>query len=178
MAVTYTKEQLRDLAEAALVNARDLLDNARLLQQSGSAGVARSLAVLSIEESGKALIARDASEAEGTDFEERVKVLDRDLRRHPPKLEQIREVFERLHRYVSLLRVFVVDSAVEWDDPWTAEVYNTAKQDGLYVGLEQGVVVTPASITHQDAQHVLERAAVAIKLVEGLTEPVLTIEGG
>ncbi|MFF3444652.1 AbiV family abortive infection protein [Streptosporangium sp. NPDC002721] len=76
MAVTYPKERLRDLAEAALDNARDLLDNARLLQQSGSAGIARSLAVLSIEESGKALIARDVSEGEGADFEERVKVLN------------------------------------------------------------------------------------------------------
>uniref|UniRef100_UPI003F4936BC AbiV family abortive infection protein n=1 Tax=Streptosporangium sp. CA-256172 TaxID=3240076 RepID=UPI003F4936BC len=178
MTVTYTKEQLRGLAEAALDNARELLENARLLQQSGSAGIARSLAVLSIEESGKALIAREAFEAEGTDFEERIKVLDRDLRRHPPKLEQICEAFERLHRYVSLIRDFVVGSTVEWNDPWTAELYNTAKQDGLYVGLEQGVVVTPSSVTRQDAQHVLDRAAVAIKLVEGLAESVLTIEGG
>ncbi|MBE1559631.1 hypothetical protein H4W81_002410 [Nonomuraea africana] len=36
--------------------------------------------------------------------------------------------------------------------------------------------MTPASITWQDAQHVRERAAVAIELVEGLAEPVFTID--
>jgi AbiV family abortive infection protein len=178
MAVTYTRRQLRALAEAALDNARDLLASARLLQQAGSAGVARSLAVLSIEESGKVLIAREASEMVGADFEARVKVVDQDLRRHPPKLKQVREVFEPLHRPVILLRDFVTGTAVEWDGPWTAELYDTAKQDGLYVGVKQGVIVTPASITWQDAQQVLERAAVAIELVERLAEPVFVIEGG
>lgn len=40
------------------------------------------------------------------------------------------------------------------------------------------VDLCPPTVKEWGAQHVLERAAVAIKLVEGLAEPVFTIEGG
>ncbi|MER7363591.1 AbiV family abortive infection protein [Nonomuraea wenchangensis] len=178
MDVIYSDEQLAGLADAALANARSLASSARLLLASGTAGLARSLAILAMEEAGKSLIAKRAIEASGDERRELEQLLKEALYKHPPKLEQVQKIFELLTSMVQLLKAFVVKSDEELGDGWTAQGFNLAKQDGFYVGLKQDAVTTPSEITAAEAEPVLVRAEVAIEAVAALVGQVFIVELG
>lgn len=161
-----------------MANGRQLAADARLLLKSGSSAVARSLAILSMEETGKALIAKRAAEAEDEERAELEQLLKSALIKHGPKLEQIQQMFDLMTSLVRLLMAFTLKSDEELNDGWSAQALNLAKQDGFYVGLAEGVVRSPSEVTAADAEPLLMRADVAIEAVASLVGSVFIVEGG
>lgn len=136
----------RELVLACADNGDDLLEEARLLFNSGRHARALSLAVLSFEEYGKAIHALAVINAGGS--KEELASFDRVYRSHQPKLE------------AGAIWTAIVDPAVALDDEFRGELARTArvaagrKMDGFYVDRRaDGIAVRPSdSVSADDAR--------------------------
>jgi AbiV family abortive infection protein len=137
------RADLAALAQAALLNARDLLADARQLATAGSVPRAHALAVLALEEVGKSNLCMISLAVPGfQDAEEFWKA----FRSHEAKLQWARGFLEVIIRepaipatkaYERLARVCHTD--------------HVRKLSGLYVGYDGGTIAVPAEVTENEA---------------------------
>jgi AbiV family abortive infection protein len=132
-----TPIQVVELKDALLGNADRLLTGALNVLEGGSTGLARSLAILGLEESGKAIAihqrqTHSAGEEEGSPFvNEWLQILWRD---HSKKLKLVHEflVMEEYWFGAEPSDAEQNESVLGQIDSW-AHGYNIAKQQGFYV---------------------------------------------
>jgi AbiV family abortive infection protein len=162
--------QVEDLYDATLSNAFFLGQDAIVLLESGSVGRARALAVLSLEECGKAIMLHEAK-VRSFALELPNPVLDdsfwKDWKTHLPKLRHVRE-FLIQNKYWFDVRPpgpneFVlgpVDEYLAELDRFAADG-DTSKLRGLYVDVDPatGKVVSPADeASAEDVSELLRMA--------------------
>lgn len=157
--------QVEDLLDATLSNAFFLCRDANVLLQNGSIGRARALAVLALEECGKAIMIHEAK-VESFHALLADPVLDaafwKDWKTHLPKLRHVREFLIKNEYWFDVRppepNQFVlgtVDDYLSELDRFAAEG-DTSKLQGLYVDIDPatGKVVSPTD--ESSAQDVLE----------------------
>ncbi|MGY1961836.1 AbiV family abortive infection protein [Nocardia gipuzkoensis] len=134
--------------DALLQNADNLLNSAIAVLELGNAGLARSLAILALEESGKAIAIRQrrvemAYEPEGTPF------VNQPLRqlwgRHEEKLRRVHRFLVQEDYWFDVAppdpdaNLAILGTIEEW-----SKNQNVVKQKGFYVDVEEGVIVSPS----------------------------------
>jgi AbiV family abortive infection protein len=157
-----TPKQVVDLSDALLTNADSLLNSAALLLEQGQVALARSLAILGLEESGKAILlhARRVSIAyapEGDPFFN--DTLSTSWSSHARKLEAVYEFLRDEPYWFGVEPTHPPeDLALKTIGEWSDET-NRHKQGGFYVDVEpNGELRTPQEGAEQDAvASVLER---------------------
>jgi AbiV family abortive infection protein len=153
---TMTCVQVEDLYDEVLSNAFHLSQDARRLLEAGLTGHARALAVLALEECGKAIMMHEAKLAS---FRRRDAdpLLDgtfwRHWKTHWPKLRAVRDFIIREEYWfgvespvVDELLLGDVDEYLAELDRWAAQG-DSSKLHGLYVDVDPatGRVITPAA---------------------------------
>jgi AbiV family abortive infection protein len=137
--------QIEDLYDATLSNAFMLCQDSNVLLKNGSVGRARALAVLALEECGKAIMIHEAKVASFA-LELLDPVLDaafwREWRTHLPKLRHVREFLTKNEYWFDVgppePNDFVlgsVDAYLAGLDGFAAEG-DTSKMKGLYVNVD------------------------------------------
>ncbi|MGY1976587.1 MULTISPECIES: AbiV family abortive infection protein [Nocardia] len=136
------------MQDALLQNADNLLNSAIAVLELGNAGLARSLAILALEESGKAIAIRQrrvemAYEPEGTPF------VNQPLRqlwgRHEEKLRRVHRFLVQEDYWFDVAppdpdaNLAILGTIEEW-----SKNQNVVKQKGFYVDVEEGVIVSPS----------------------------------
>jgi AbiV family abortive infection protein len=153
-------EDVREaLARAALDNAQRLLTDASTLLEAGSAPTAHSLAVLALEEVGKAVICVGGFAGDDNQITTRSKFKE-EIRDHKAKLQWVRNSLD-LVRSVLTFQPEMAESSKVYMEALQKQVANdhAKKLRGLYVGLANSdEVETPASVTPEEAR---EACAVA-----------------
>ena len=147
--------QVEDLYDATLSNAFMLCKDSNVLVENGSVGRARALAVLALEECGKAIMIHEAKVASFA-LELPDPVLDasfwREWRTHLPKLRHVREFLIKNEYWFDVRPPEPNDFVLGSVDAYLAELDrfaaegDTSKMKGLYVDVDPatGKVVTPA----------------------------------
>ncbi|MGW4640894.1 AbiV family abortive infection protein [Sphaerisporangium sp. NPDC004334] len=93
-------------------------------------------------------------------------LLKRALKSHTPKLDQVRYVLELVLNFRSAIYAALLDEDSEWEVEDLAKDLNQAKQDGLYVDIEDGIVKKPSVvITSERAALVLVKVRAAVEAV-------------
>lgn len=162
--------QVEDLYDATLSNAFFLCQDAKLLLEGGSMGRARALAVLALEECGKAIMIH---KAKVTSFALELPdpVLDdafwKDWKTHLPKLRHVREFLIQNQYWFDVRppepNEFILGSVDEYLaelDRFAADG-DTSKLKGLYVDVDPatGKVVSPADeASAEDVSELLRMA--------------------
>lgn len=162
--------QIENLYDDVLANAFDLSQDARLLLKANSIGHARALAILALEECGKAIMIHQAKIVSfhngDTD-----PILDeffwKDWRTHQPKLRAVHDFITREEYWFEsqpppineLLLGDVSDYLVELDH-WAAEG-DSSKLRGLYVDIDHGTGKTISPAGDSGADEVEELLAIA-----------------
>lgn len=151
------------LGLAAMDNAERLIRDASLLLASGSVPTAHSVAVLGLEEVGKA-IGCAPIDVEGERAQTRKEFLDC-LRSHTAKLEQLHQFVEMLNTLIDLLgnqghvNATADDTAYQLQLRTVARSNHVRKMRGFYVDLsEHDEIETPSDVTEMEAREVLELA--------------------
>ena len=167
-------KELRDaLARAAVDNANRLLTDASTLLAAGSAPSAHSLAVLALEEVGKAIICRGGFAGSDNKVTTR-ELFDQEIANHSAKLTWARNFVDVM---VSMARLGSGDnsgmaaSAEEYLDALKEQRKrdNVQKMRGFYVDLsDAGEVQLPAEITAVDAEEMISLSRWANRAVRGL----------
>ncbi|MGY1874939.1 AbiV family abortive infection protein [Nocardia gipuzkoensis] len=136
------------MQDALLQNADNLLNSAIAVLELGNAGLARSLAILALEESGKAIAIHQrrvemAYEPEGTPF------VNQPLRqlwgRHEEKLRRVHRFLVQEDYWFDVAppdpdaNLAILGTIEEW-----SKNQNVVKQKGFYVDVEEGVIVSPS----------------------------------
>ena len=145
---------LARLTQAALFNARELLADARKLADAGSWPRAHALAVLALEETGKAGICVQAM----APLEQRApEAFWKAFKSHEDKLEIARGVLEILIREP-------VGPIVETFERLghAAKSGHVRKMGGLYVGYDNGRIATPDDISATEAQTMIADAQLVL----------------
>ncbi|MGY2060155.1 AbiV family abortive infection protein [Nocardia gipuzkoensis] len=143
-----TPTQVVQVQDALLQNADNLLNSAIAVLELGNAGLARSLAILALEESGKAIAIHQrrvemAYEPEGTPF------VNQPLRqlwgRHEEKLRRVHRFLVQEDYWFDVAppdpdaNLAILGTIEEW-----SKNQNVVKQKGFYVDVEEGVIVSPS----------------------------------
>jgi len=163
-----TEQELMHLAQHAVENSHDLLNEAGMLFEGGRWARAGALAVLAVEESGKAQLChvwsahiiptRDDMDDPGTWADFWNSFVD-----HPDKLDRLMSRADGVGR---------CQDFGAWKE--VAHVLHTNKLRCLYVdwlsGSGQGVLMTPSNITEQDAREMVELSRDFLRLVEGVRD--------
>lgn len=152
-----TPSQVVVLQDALLQNADSLLNSAKAVLELGNAGLARSLAILGLEESGKAIAIHErrvqiAYQPEGSPFVDGA----------------LRDLWGSHNQKLRLVHRFLVDEDYWFDtepsDPdsnqavlgaieeW-ANGQNVLKQRGFYVDVEEDGIVTPSGDVDRQTLH-------------------------
>lgn len=150
-----TPEQVVSLQDALLANANSLFEAALSLLDLGQVALARSLAILGLEESGKAIAIHDrrvkiAHEPEGTPF--RCDSLDALWASHEQKLNKVYE-FLLWERYWFGERSYPDENAemLGTIKRW-AQRHDNLKKRGFYVELDAtGKPLAPSDLSDEDS---------------------------
>lgn len=158
-----TPKQVVALQDSLLANADALLTSALAVLDLGNVALARSLAILGLEESGKAIAVHErrvriVDEPEGTTF--RCDELDALWSSHTKKLEAV-------HTFLEEERYWFGEGPPDYEanasalgaiKRWASK-NNTAKQRGFYVDLDsKGDALSPMDVADIDAlRSVIER---------------------
>jgi AbiV family abortive infection protein len=148
--------QVVRLQDALLANADSLLTSALAVLGLGNVALARSLAILGLEESGKAIAIHNR----------RVQIM-RDPEGTPFITDDLRELWTDHRKKLELVHDFLVEEAywfgTEPSDPAANAAYlgrirkwagrhDRLKQRGFYVGLDKtGAAMTPAHVSDEDS---------------------------
>jgi AbiV family abortive infection protein len=160
---TVAADTLRQGAYAAILNARRLETEARVLLSHGTAPTAFSIAVLALEEAAKAVQWwRLVSDRKDVD----VSVPSRS------HIERLREVHRTWHLLDALVAV-EEDPDAEAPNPADTERAindairsdNVRKQRGFYVDVKGDEVLEPSRISRQDAEEIIRLAEIYISMV-------------
>lgn len=149
-------QQVIQLQDALLANANRLLESAVLLLDSGQVSLARSLAILGLEESGKAIAIHDRRVAinhapPGETF--RCEALDLLWSSHTRKLEAVHDflVWERYGFSAGVPDPEENASSLGTIKAWSRR-QDRSKQRGFYVELSKtGEALAPSDITDEEA---------------------------
>ncbi|MCZ2857430.1 AbiV family abortive infection protein [Blastococcus sp. VKM Ac-2987] len=151
-----TPEQVVRLQDALLANADALLTSALAVLELGNVALARSLAILGLEESGKAIAIHDrriqmAHEPEGTRF--RCDSLDRLWANHQKKLETVHDFLVEERYWFG-----TEPSNPEENEAYLGKIkkwagrHDKLKQRGFYVGLDKtGTLLSPEHVADQES---------------------------
>jgi AbiV family abortive infection protein len=149
-------EQVVRLQDALLANADSLLTSALAVLELGNVALARSLAILGLEESGKAIAIHNR----------RVQIV-RDPEGTPFITDDLRESWTDHQMKLELVHDFLVEEAywfgTDPSDPEANAAYlgkirtwasrhDRLKQRGFYVGLDKtGAAMTPVHVSNEDS---------------------------
>jgi AbiV family abortive infection protein len=163
---------LAEITEASLRNAVRLSDDAEKLRGLGSAPTAHALAVLSLEETGKALLCR-------TVLQDQTAVTDEDFPKqfvsHQTKLGYVLNALALLATFADIVGSTLSGqpgrqqlSEAEWKTLIKSQVSsrNARKMTGLYVDSDSnGRVIEPTVVTAEEATEAIQAAVMAQALV-------------
>lgn len=145
---------LARITQAALFNARDLIADARALANAGSWPRAHALAVLALEETGKAGICVQSMPPFG---QRTAREFWKAFNSHESKLEVARGVLEFLIRDSTrpVIEMYERLTVVSKTD-------HVRKMGGLYVDYNNGRITTPAEITPTEAETMISDAQLTL----------------
>jgi AbiV family abortive infection protein len=145
---------LARITQAALFNARDLLADARTLTKAGSWPRAHALAVLALEETGKAGICIQSMPPFG---QRTAREFWKAFNSHESKLEVARGVLELLVRESArpVIEMYERLTVVSKSD-------HVRKMSGLFADYNNGRVATPAEITPTEAETMISDTQLAL----------------
>jgi AbiV family abortive infection protein len=158
------REVVAEYGRAALQNAQDIIGDARLLLDHGRKPRACALAVLAREEAAKAIVCCILPMLPDEAIEHFAWPFAQINRTHSLKLEMAGVIAHVLEffmggpdapsRYPSELEVLAADAKTD----------NSRKQQGFYVGFQDGKILLPSGLSDQDAITEIERAAAIIAI--------------
>jgi AbiV family abortive infection protein len=174
---------LKELAQPSVANAKSFIESAEILIEKGKYGHAMSMAILSQEESSKALMCCSRKYSK--------KNLENKVRRHPDKLKFIGQVFHATVLFYMVCRETPIKNEEELKNrikelmgsfdmldfnndagsfdakfvkhcPVKKEANDfflkkrVMREKGFYVGINNGKVITPELITKEQAKKEVE----------------------